>query len=509
MHVIGVDKLIPRIREELLRHLEASALFSQVVLFFSSENGSEAFQQYRLEVDSHRIPNYRSYQEVALEISTLNQCLINVTVVSGCCGQGKSRFIFDKCSQKGIYFRFVVHEGFTVEMVIKQLVDVAKRPTNIYLHFDVTEYGNKLDLFNRFIYHLLINNLFIDEESGKSLAVLPDMRIELFIELPVVDVGKHQFPPTSTQIVNVNEELQLDNSWSCKDHPYLRILTSIETMVATANYISVRKTHPYIMDESCHWATAYLQLRAEYISQPTKLSPKIVASRDFRIQISEENRRQLLENFFLSFSISQSKRVRSNIVRQLSDRCQYLIAIANRVELSTRTINGFRHQSSLTIQLSKSGSFFKLMELFIEEIVFLCSETFEIPTTSIYTIRPPVNGNLDEFDVILITSDHESERFKRLKDLYSGCHSYRRDVLPGQSDEWYRQQHLETLRNNQIRGIIAPAFGINNTTHIGRSLESGRHILTTNSLNRLLYLNTKRSIRSSMIEQGETVITII
>ncbi len=56
-----------------------------------------------------------------------------------------------------------------------------------------------------------------------------------------------------------------------------------------------------------------------------------------------------------------------------------------------------------------------------------------------------------------------------------------------------------------LNSEIAPAFGLSNEGELKRLLERHSHVMTFESTLRLLYINEKRELGTSIICQGDTV----
>jgi hypothetical protein len=168
IHILGVEKLLPRVRDELLRCIcdkKSTKLLSSLLLIFGGPEGCDSFQQFEAAEKQNIQEKYDYSSNFWAVQSTGDSGDINakVFVVCGGSGVGKTRFVLDQISQNH-YLRFVVHEGFSPNFVIDRFnTSITKSDTGIlYLYFDITQYA-QLNVFSRFLHNLLVLGLILDE----------------------------------------------------------------------------------------------------------------------------------------------------------------------------------------------------------------------------------------------------------------------------------------------------------------------------------------------------------
>ena len=124
-HVVGVDRLTPRIREQLLRLLQRGRVCSPLMFIFGKQDGADVFAQYKVEqVPPLDQPSaYAKTLWLAGKATPAAPPNAAIWVVTGNAGSGKTRWIQDNVREEGDdqTLNFVVHEGFSPLMVINRL----------------------------------------------------------------------------------------------------------------------------------------------------------------------------------------------------------------------------------------------------------------------------------------------------------------------------------------------------------------------------------------------------
>jgi hypothetical protein len=501
VHVVGVDQLTPRIREVLLRGIENTALKAPLLLIFGDRDGVDTFSQY----ESEGMPEKRETSAVRPHL----WCYLpsegpaagqnaEVWVVCGKSGMGKSRWIDEKL-KPFMKLKFSVHEGFSPCLVINRLYDlldslITMGDVKVSLIFDVHTVGC-VESFSRFLHHLLALGLIIDDESGSCFAILPCMELSIFVELP--EIAAELLPVGGSEVSGSNWPPLDDSTWNASQHPLLRLLPALATAVQPDHYVSIRIGDPFIMGYQAELVARYLHLARDPVSFETSDNPsrksKIAESTStLKAKPSQKHKTETPANvdwldvintdLFNHFNVNPSKKVRYFLVRLLHDRFLYFRKMRRHIE--TVKDSGYTMQDPLEIRLA--GGCYKVLLLFIREALDIAAETKSLPDTTIFTIRPV---RLEEFEVLVSSNDVKSDAF-----LY------------------WSSQFMETkglvLTDGTIppiiRGNVAPAFGMEDTSGMISTLQDCGHLLTPESLVRILDMHSRRLLGASVIYEGET-----
>jgi hypothetical protein len=482
VHVVGVDRLTPRIRELLLRAIEGTLLRCPLLLLFGDRNGMDTFAQYELE-NTENLPDISmlrsSLWASSLFAAPLDGKKAEVWVLAGRSGMGKSRWIsINIRSLTSLYLKFFVHEGFSVATVIERCMKVCQRANFkedsrvLALSFNVLELAD-FGLFSRFLHHLLALGLIIDEETGCCLAVPPNVQLLIYIELPEVAV-KSKTDSTSSPFTWPPAD---GASWNAFQHPLLNHLPVLVVAVTPEHYISIREDEQFVINMQGQLVASYLFLaknnvNLETVNLPTAGSPDLIGDLDVCLAA--------LNEFFSVFQVSASKRVRDRTVTLLFDRFVYLRKIQQHL---VRLADEMEQDA---LQQRMKDSFHNVLKLFMLEAVNIAGESKFMQETSVYTIRPKRVG---EFEVLIATHEASSAEFCSLSKLFMES---KKLIIP------------DGVIPAELRANVAPAFGIEDTSGLLAALRDCGHLLTPESLVRILYMNSRRMLGASVIYEGET-----
>jgi hypothetical protein len=520
VHVVGVDQLTPRIREVLLRGIESTTLRSPLLLIFGDRDGADSFSQYQAEI----MPMKRASADVrphlwsSISSNVLSPSLsakwdretyfrelfagrrtgasnippprisqaisplppkqqnADVWVLAGKSGTGKTRWIRDrKLSRASIFLNFAVHEGFAANLVIDRFAkSEITSHSKVVLCFDVHASGC-FGSFNRFLHHLLALGLIIDDESGNSLAILPGIRLTVFVELPEIS-SEYGACEESAAVSGSNWPPLDDSNWNASQHPLLRLLPALVVAVVHDHYISIRESEPYL---SCPKARHV----ANFLNFPRNGQLFENYSHDVDLPVPEM-RNILDQELFEKFQVSTSKRVRKFLIDLLYDRFTYFLKMLVHV----RTLQYDEREGSMQdpLEVRMKGSANKIFFLFIKDALDIASDARTLPETSVFTIRPE---RVEEFEVLVTTHNDKSEEFRKWKSLF--------------------MESKELIISNgsippMLRANVAPAFGMEDTSGMLSILQDCGHLLTPESLVRILHMHGRRMLGASIIYEGET-----
>jgi hypothetical protein len=485
VHVVGVDQLTPRIREVLLRGIESTTFKAPLLLIFSDRDGVDTFSQY----ESEGVPEKRELSAVRphLWCSLPSEGSIagqnaEVWVICGKSGMGKSRWIKEN-SSPNMRLKFSVHEGFSPLIVIDRLYEMLPQistytdSVKVSLVFDVHAVGC-VESFSRFLHHLLALGLIIDDDSGSSFAILPFILLFVYVELP--EISAEFGAVGGSEVSGVNWPPVDDAIWNASQHPLLRLLPALATAVLPDHYISIRIGDPFIMGYQAELVARYLYLARDPVNFEAGDEPSRKAKPGTADDIDCLD--VLNEDLFKGCSVNPSKRVRYFLVRLLHDRFNYFRKMRRHIEAMRESRE--RMQDPLEIRLA--GSCHKLLLLFIREALDIATEAKSLPETSIFTIRP---GRLEEFEVLVSTNDAKSTDFLH----WSGQFMESKVLIVN-----------EGTIPPMIRGNVAPAFGMEDTSGMTSILQDCGHLLTPESLVRILNMHSRRLLGASVIYEGET-----
>jgi hypothetical protein len=96
------------------------------------------------------------------------------------------------------------------------------------------------------------------------------------------------------------------------------------------------------------------------------------------------------------------------------------------------------------------------------------------------------------FEMLLFCKTTKQPEYTKIKDTYQGV-----NVLAA-------HENISAAKLAEIRALVAPVFGMNDTGMMLRNLRDAGHLLTPDSLSRILHLHCRRSISANVIYEGET-----
>ena len=478
VHVVGVDRLSPRMREVLLRGIEESSLRAPLLLIFGDRDGADTFSQYESEsnVGIRKPADVRGNLWSSIE-SSKGKRNAEVWVVAGKAGMGKSHWILKNLRMKKLEdksLHFAVHEGFSVRNVIMRLKLICWQKENsaLALCFNLTD-DACFETFSQFLHHLLALGLIVDDSSGDSFAIPPGFPLHIYIELPQITSkdgskdGSFDWPPAD------------DMKWCASKHPLLSRLPALVVAAAYDHYVSIREADALDLDSQAQLVAFYLLLAKDpedFDSTQLPDSENLPTVTDCCLVLDEE--------LFQKFSVGKSKRVRSFSLKLLYDRCLYLRSIDQHLIASDAV--GEEEHMQCALEVRMEGSFYKVFQLFIREAIDIASDAMRLPEASVFTIRPT---RVEEFEVLITTVNRKSKVYQHLSTQFMESKAlYIRDgVIPA-----------------EIRACVAPAFGIDDTSSLLSTLEDCGHLLTPESLVRILHMHGRRMLGASVIYEGET-----
>ena len=111
-------------------------------------------------------------------------------VICGESGNGKSTWIAQQCNAR-LTLRFVVHEGFSVTMVIERYMEAVATCElcdgykTICIHFDLTQSDKKITMLEN-LFDSLFSIGLLNDCNGLSCALTPDVHLRVYVELPAI-----------------------------------------------------------------------------------------------------------------------------------------------------------------------------------------------------------------------------------------------------------------------------------------------------------------------------------
>lgn len=356
-------------------------------------------------------------------------------------------------------------------------LDGAKK---VLLHFDVTVFGGQLSALDRFLHNITFLGLIIDEDNGVSTAVPISMTIDIYIELPVVFEENSEWPHEH-------------NHWNPNMHPLLSELPSLKVLVPNKQWIAIRQDREFEATKKIQELAAYLQLyRTNTLSAQTLRTVTPIVDKQAAIQIMDTY-----------FPHRANNNVKMQFVNALWTYCKYLTTLAS----ATAVIDGqpiiLANDPQINYFMRNTATITKLMQLFIEEVGILVNEDKKLPDTCPITIINPAEHSPPV--TFVFTNDPTCEKAKHFMNL--NPQSYYLHTVTGVVGQL--NSNNQKISFEHIRASAAPAFNINNTADFRKVLLLSKHVLTVESLLRLLHLNFRRNIGSSVIYEGETVSKIL
>jgi hypothetical protein len=412
-----------------------------------------------------------------------------------------------------------VHEGFTIAAVINTFTQLMKNsPDIIILTFDVSPYAS-LDVLGKFLHHLYVFGLLIDEETGQVSAFDPRLTYFIFIELPALSF----FAESEGQ---VDVEWPTDMTLQTINHPYLAKLPVLSLAVQTKNYIFIDFDSPYRLSLEARLVASYWFLHSTLGLDKVPQLPTCPLE-----SLSDEDLGDRLFEFFSTYRLNGSKREQTNVLKLLNERLLYLAQL--HAAAQAENLQLLVNPEIFTFYERFEDHFDAIFRLLVKESVDIGSDSsstqvFAPHETFVSSIRPAWEENGDElssmalFEILLCSktcstriisrtcpfcffeeesqrtfycnrclgsSDEIQEAYVPLKDLYP--HAQILNLAEGQL-------------SGEIRALIAPVFGMKNTSRLCETLVDMGHIFTPESLVRILYLHEKRKLASFVIFEGET-----
>lgn len=518
LYVMNVNQLTPLIRDELLNGLlslestskqttnHTNILTTEIYLLFSSENGFDAFQMFE-SIEPKPLLSNSQLKELLWDPNA-----ISVKVIGGDVGMGKTEFIKQQSLSMFSYVNIWVHEGFSVSQLIERLKELLIITKKLLIHFDLTEYGNNLSLFGRFLHNVLISGILIDETNGLSLAIPSDVELLIYIELPA------ELTPDGGPLI-------------VRNHPLLTQIPILPSLIHIDSFITITNNSlDYVIDEPAKLVCTMLQL-------VENTNPNILLLNQFMTlntnDLSPITCKTILTNFFHNQKILSTKSYRNRLIYALYIRFQYLIDMAYDIVLKTvdslccdhetlemlpngfidfyRGYQGEKNSKVFVDQLRIQYSdvyhkiatkpdyiatyqshfiynnqlVINLMKLFvIESKALLNNKQLNIDVIP-FTLRP---ARCECFEVIIYANNPNNIELPELTTLAP----YAR-VIKNNSNI-----------DNELSAMIAQALGINNTADFFKILHQQAHVLIPESIRGLLYLYARKELGLSVIFQGET-----
>jgi hypothetical protein len=421
---------------------------------------------------------------------------------------------------------FVVHEGFSVRVVIDEYnAMMLRHPHTVILSFDVSAYAS-LATFARFLHHLYAYGLLIDEETGKAAALSTSVLHKIFIELPSLSILAEREDDSDFEWPTP------ETNKRASSHPYLVQLPILSIVVDRLNYIFVSPDEPFTLTAEARIVSTYWYLFQS--GQLDSIQSFPVAQLD---SLSDNDLWENLVHFFSHHGLHDSKRAQANVVRLLSDRLAYLARIHAAAQVEFRTLR----QLYRCFEKFRNN-FVAIFRLLVKESVDTGSDSpsshiFEPNSIFVFSIRPDWEGGSDElpglalFDILLCSkfcqrrSDAEMDVTRREFCSYNedlqhtvtctacqqgGLNSNAYSAESSNLDLKGLYRHAQVLDisegciSGSMRAIIAPAFGMKNTSKLLDTITDMGYILTSESLVRILYMHERRKLSLSVIFEGDT-----
>jgi hypothetical protein len=417
---------------------------------------------------------------------------------------------------------FVVQEGFTITAVVEAFEELTTRsPDTLILSFDITTYAS-LDMFGKFLHHLYGFGLIIDDDTGKTTALNPNIQYLIYIELPALSI----FAQT---------EDQADVFWPTEEthrktisHPYLLQLPILTLAVRNENFIFVDLETPFVLSKEARLVGSYWSL---HCSSGLDLVDHLPV--DQLESLTDEDISQHLIDLFDEYGLRDSKREQSHVISLLWERVVYLAQLHAAAKAEEEATTPVTDETFRQFEKFK-GHFDGIFQLLVKESVDIgrdsaANQVFEEHDTFVSSIRPTwgdANDDLSSFalfDILLCSRTCETRLEKSsLNECYcffdeevqtqftcqwcelqvvdQTLHVPLRDIYPGAQV----LNLAEGCISGEMRALVAPIFGMKNTHSLYETVTDMGHILTSESLTRLLYMHEKRKLGSFVIYEGET-----
>lgn len=392
----------------------------------------------------------------------------------------------------------------------------------VILSFDISSYAS-LNTFGKFLHHLYGYGLIVDDETGRTTALNPNIHYLVYVELPAL-------------CVFAQNDDQTDSFWPTKEtnrntstHPYLSQLPILTLAVRNENYIFVDMEVPFILSQEARLISSYWHLHSSVGLDAVSQLPV-----DQVETLNDEDITRHLGDFFDQYRLLDSKREQSNVIGLLSERLVYLAqlhaAAQIEEEATTSAADGtFRQFEKF------QGNYDGIFQLLVKESIDIgrdsaSTQVFEKHETFVTSVRPTGGDASDDlssfalFDILLCSQSCETRLEKSLtiqcycyydeeEQTEITCHwcesqgEVRPTLYVPLRDVYHGAQILDLAEgciSGEMRALIAPIFGMKNTHSLYETITDMGHILTSESLTRLLYLHEKRKLGSFVIYEGDT-----
>jgi hypothetical protein len=409
-----------------------------------------------------------------------------------------------------------VHEGFTIAAVVNTLTQLMQSsPDTIVLTFDVTPYAS-LDVLGKFLHHLYVFGLLFDEETGQVSGFDPKLTYQIFLELPALSF----FAETEDQ-VDLEWPTQTSRQ-KTKTHPFLAKLPVLSLAVPSENHIFIDIDTSYLLSPEARLVASYWRLHTTIGLDNVPQLPTCPLDDLPDAEISH-----YLVDFFLTYQLKGSKREQTNVLKLLNDRVLYLAKL--QAAAKREYVQSLKNPLIFTFYERFQGHFDAIFRLLIKESVDTGSDSsstqvFTNNETFVSSIRPKWEddnelSSLALFEILLCSKNCNTRQscqfcvFDEESDTKISCDRCLRNS--SEFEEAYvplkdLYPHAQVLNlaegqlSGRIRALIAPVFGMKNTCRLCETVVDLGHILTPDSLLRILYLHEKRKLSSFVILEGET-----
>ena len=302
----------------------------------------------------------------------------------------------------------------------------------------------------------------------------------MFVELPAqsdMDTISTAWPP-------------INRDWNAIEHPCLASLPNLAIAITDPRrFVGIKADLPFIIDNKARFVAACFQTVATSVQN---LLTTVLPEENDALKgvLTDEMCIQLLDHsLFTYYNIQPLKRVRRLLIELLYSRFKQLKKIQTGIFVEAETQP---EEQFFSYPANRLTAFF---ELFVYEAVRFADSPHSLSDLAVFTILPswdtresiiPVEA---ELDFLLYARNQHDREFLRLRAAYP----FLKCLVADKEIDFAR-----------IRALLAPVFGMRDTGAMCRNLRDAGHIITTDSLCQLLYLQLRRSVSSSILYEGET-----
>jgi len=190
--IVGVNKLTNALREELLKYqmqvLQKQLETADTFLIFTENIGTEMFSH----LENHKSAGV-SYQNLRPALQKVDfLASLNITeleYVVGLSRNGKTTYIERKINEACQHNVVTsVNEDWEAIFLQNKLDAIAISSGVVGIYFKLSQHA-PLELFERFLFHLIFGGILVDEESGLLRRLNPAAEWRIFIEIPIPEMA--------------------------------------------------------------------------------------------------------------------------------------------------------------------------------------------------------------------------------------------------------------------------------------------------------------------------------